>query len=229
MRTAGDRRPGPRRARSRNRQRQRALLFLDQQQVGIGRLVDAQMPALDIDLGELGGDTASVETVAGVDQLDETFRSDAGVLAGGACRPRLRPPFSAASAARAVAASVRFLRQSSYCGLSRCNNIGWARRGYRSIAWRAASSHQKHADRLARDPAQPLVADRGAPALSAPASPTVRASAVRSRMREMAGAAGRGEVGRGARSSDRCQAAASAPRIAGGIPPPTRRCRRWGR
>ena len=55
------------------------ILFLDQQQVGVAGLEDAQVAVRDLDVGELGGKRRRLEAVAGVDQLDETLRGDPGL------------------------------------------------------------------------------------------------------------------------------------------------------
>src|SRR5438067_8104704 len=59
---------------------QRPLLLLDQQDVGVGGLVDAEVPILALDVGQLGGERRRGEAVAGVDHLDEALRRVAGLL-----------------------------------------------------------------------------------------------------------------------------------------------------
>src|SRR6185437_2607493 len=56
------------------------ILLLDEEQVGIAGLENPQMAILDRDVGELRPDRRRAETIAGVDQLYETLRSDAGFL-----------------------------------------------------------------------------------------------------------------------------------------------------
>src|SRR5579885_3602658 len=54
-------------------------LFLDQQDVGVGGGEDAEVARAETDLGELFPERGERGTLAGVDQLDQAFRGDAGL------------------------------------------------------------------------------------------------------------------------------------------------------
>ena len=141
------------------------VLLLDQQQVRVAGLEDAQMPVRDGDVGQLWPERRRVKALAGINHLDQALRADAGLLQlaliGGQFRRlllRLGPP-RRRGVGLFLPPIVVLRLQALQQGLDR--HVA----GIDPLLGARPELHPKHAHRLARDLAQPLLADRIAPAL----------------------------------------------------------------